>query len=226
MNRTNASQLSRRVLARGVAWSAPTIVVGFAAPAFAASTPCPPRTLTWTSGLASGLTAQSGATATVGSTSITAKLSGATGAANNATVTSMGTVSNSLVLYSPTGVATTEQTLSLTFSQSVSNVRLTISDLDSRVLTSGERYRDLVSVSPTGYSGTTASNGTTGAGTKQSPYAGGNSVEDNAADGNITLTWGASLTTLSLTYGQSGTIPTSFTPHIGISGITFTPSTC
>lgn len=229
MDMTTNARPSRRALARGVAWSAPTIVIAAAAPAYAASPQvCAPQTFSWASVRdASTGKVVSGSKATVGRTTVTVTAPGVSGATNNSqnlTVGSMGGIADSLILYSPnqTAPASTNQTVTLDFSAPVSNVKLTLSDVDRLE----GKYEDRVSLSPTGFAATGITNGTTGSGTSASPFVGGTESADAASGANINLAWSSSLSRLSITYGQGITVDGQYIPHIGISAVTFTPSVC
>ncbi len=208
---------SRRTLVRAAAWTAPVLATVAAAPAFAAS-PCATRTIDFSS-YATGAAYTTGSTFTAGLVTATLNLSGATGAANNATIYATTSTTKELRFYDLNS-SSTSQTIKFTFSQPVTNLSIKIVDIDQ-----AGSYEDYVEVSTLGF---TYSSGAavTGDGSKKKPFhsSTGTAVPDGSGLADVTLSY-ASATQFQIVYYQgSGSITGS--PHIGIRSMSFTPSAC
>lgn len=221
---------SRRTVVRGAAWSVPVIAVATAAPAFAAS-PCPTVTLSWAS-LGNGTQFSS---TTVGGVTVTLTLSGASGAANNRTVstTQTGAQSSNLRFYS-TNVVLSSQTATLSFTRNgqavqVANLAFSLLDIDS----GSNSWYDQVVVNTGGFGYQVVNTSVvSGQGSALDAFRPANnntsaSSPGTSSNGNVNLTWTGRLSSVQFTYSQglAGLTPTG-TPFIGISDLSFQPVIC
>lgn len=222
---SSAAAPTRRAVAKAVAWSVPAVAVTAPAPAVAASRPCAPVMMAWSAMGSSSVS--SGQKATVGGTTVTYTDTGATGAPRNSTLTT-GNVGGipagqGLALTCPNGTSTTAQTIAFSFSSPVTNVSLTIADIDW----DNSAFQDRIVINTPGFSGVRGSQ-ITGSGTAASPYQAVSSVSggvpNTSSAGNVTVTWAGPLTQLSMTYDQGGIV--SGSPFVAVSGLTFTPTVC
>lgn len=216
--------VGRRAVARGAAWSVPVVALAVAAPAVAASTNCTMGTLSWDS-FRDGATGLGTFATTVPGLTVTLTSTGATGAANNAKVTSTqtGGLSKVLRFYDVENVANTSQTVTVTFNKQVRNLSFSFLDVDSAVQNHNDKlYEDLVWITtPSSWAGTLHAN-VQGSGTAAKPYRAinTNSPEPGtSADSNVDLTFVGPLTTVTFVYGQDGSVDGG--PFIGISDLIF-----
>jgi hypothetical protein len=206
---TNASGrgVSRRAVTRGLAWAAPVAVIAVDAPAFAASGGCEQVALvsSFSSGdqahvskLVDGLTF--------------AKVADIAYAASRASGNNDPYFGNqtgwlwqtpdpgwdAIRLHHPKGMSTGDTlTMTIGFVQPVNNLTFTISDIDGFTTS----WIDHVVLSPTQYGFTTPVGGVvTGDGTAASPFASNHEggVEDHSGD--VTLTWLAPVSVVTITY--------------------------
>lgn len=220
----------RRAIVSGAAWAAPAAVVTTIAPAYAGS-PCLPQTINWRQlSTAYGVTTipvNGWATATMGKTTVTYSASGQTTAAGNSSVPQdvlTGGESSALRLTLP-GTALATQTVTFDFSPAVASVELKVLDVDH----DGNTYDDRVAVTPRESLSITRAGKVSGDGTAQTPFqspslSGG--VPGSSPDANVSLRWSGSISRITLTYSQGPTVSASMIPFIGISNVTFTPSSC
>lgn len=221
--------ISRRTVARGAAWSAPLAMVAVGAPAFATSTPpcqvqtnfdnlevgTKPTTLTF---LPSTITASiaysssgNGGDNTPGGTSEVAQTN-TTPAWNYIEVEMLDTLSQG-----------DRVTVTITFSQAVTNLAFRIHDIDAEKSRGGDiQWVDHVVVNTTGF---TYARGTdvTGTGTTDDPFR-NTKFEDQAIDSgknHVDVTWAGSVQVISFTY-KAGADGTSSNQHIGIGNLSFT----
>ena len=218
-------QLERRTFAKGIAWSVPVVVAASAAPAVAAS--CAAVTIDWDT------TTLSGGAVTVGTTTMRVTRAGSgSGTANDLTVRSgpMGGVNERfLQLERATPAKTTSATYTFTFSQPVSNLTFSVYDIDATI---GSGWIDGVSFS-SGFSATSTGATLTGTGTAASPFqpsqpATTGNLSGSDARGNVTVSYAGPLTSFTITYTNvyTGTNSVSGNQGIGVSDLTFTPSSC
>jgi hypothetical protein len=214
--------IGRRAVARGAAWSVPVVALAVAAPASAShSSTCLSGLLDWDS-FKSGST-QTGLVLTpAGGTGVTLRVttSGDNATVGNGQVTKTVTGGKSSVMrfLDVNNKRNTSQTVTLTFTKSVTNVQFSLLDVDS----STGNYEDLVQiVSPTAYTGTIHSN-IKGNGTKATPYRAKNTnspVDGTSDASNVDLAFAGPLTSITFIYAQDGTVGGD--PFIGISDISF-----
>jgi hypothetical protein len=213
-------QVGRRTVTRGAAWSIPVVSLAVAAPSMAASG-CKITTgsLSWDV-FANG-SKQTGVplTTTLAGVTVTITVSGDTTAANNGTVTNVvtGGLSKVLRFYDLNNKANTAQTVTLTFSKPVQNLQFSLLDVDSQT----GAYEDLVVINTPNWAGTKHPN-VIGTGTSGAPYRAKNTnspVLGSSADSNVDLSWTSSLSSVSCTYKQDGSV--NGTPFIGISDLSF-----
>jgi hypothetical protein len=224
------TQVGRRSLTRGAAWSVPVVALAMAAPANAATSGCKNTTgtLSWKTIKPVGKV-QTGKTlaTTLGGVTANVTTTGDTGATDNG-INTTGPIggSGSLILFhSENDNSDTSQTITITFSAQVSNVSLSLLDIDSSqdktFFNTTNHWQDLVSVSP---APSTAAKGSTvmGSGTTGSPYRAttkNTTVPDGSATGNVDLTFAGPLKTITVVYSQDGSQDGS--PKMGISDISF-----
>lgn len=210
--------ISRRTVARGALWTAPSIIVSTAAPAYAAScaavnyaAPLNASTVQTASTTSATGTATS---STTGTDAVTYKITSSAGsgtilgAANESTAGGGPTSyyngtgdlgSDGLQLQQNGGV--TGQTITFTFSRAVTDLTFTVADIDS----AGTGYYDAVSFS---LAPTTIVNGAAvkGAGTKASPLQAINAnqqVNSSTLANRSTVTFSGPLTTFSMTFSSA-----------------------
>jgi hypothetical protein len=215
---------SRRAVTRGAAWSLPVVALAVAAPASAATSGCHVQTgkLDWD--LFSNGSNQLGKvlTTTISGVTVTVTVTGEYGTGNG-TVTSTATGGQSKVLrlYDRENKSNTSQTVLITFSKQVQNVRFSLLDVDSQTSQPTNPYEDLVVVNTVGWVGSKHAN-VKGSGTAKDPYRGkttNSPVDGSSANSNVDLTWSGKLSTVSFTYGQDGKVNGG--PFIGLSDIFF-----
>ena len=120
------------------------------------------------------------------------------------------------------------QVVTLSFSQPVTNVSFTFYDIDS--LTG--YFADKVVLTPTPTSRTIPAGGhVTGAGTTTSPLQNttANNEGSGSTVGNTTVTFAGPVSSVQFHYYQSFTLVSGTTPQyaeLGISNLTFTPTSC
>lgn len=218
---TPARGIKRRTITTGAAWAAPLTLVSVAAPAYAASA-CMDGQATLTSGSRPTLLTfpPSPVTATVGWSS--------TGAAgNDQTPGDTGEVHavsyspswNYLKLHHPEGVTQNDTiTLTLTFSQPVFNLSLTITDID-KVTT---EWIDEVVVTPAGFTSVKGQN-VIGDGTVGSPFTTSVQGGISSARGDVTVTWAGPVSQVQIVYRAADADNDSdIGQHIGVGKIGFT----
>lgn len=218
--------LSRRSVTKGAAWVTPVLVIGAPAPATAASPNCLPQKLAWTA-LSPGAAVTSGQAFPIGKTTVTYSDTGATTTARNSTVSTSDvggiTAGAGLAFTSPNNTTSTAQTISFSFSAQVTNVSLSIADIDW----DGTGYQDRITVNTDGYTSTLGTQ-ITGTGTAASPFRAAQSVSggvpNTSTAGTITLSWAGPLKQISFTYDQGARVTGS--AFIIMSGINFTPTVC
>jgi hypothetical protein len=217
---TTVPDLHRRTIATGAAWTAPLMMLSVAAPAYAASQ-CVSGQATLTAGtkptqldlLPSNVKA-----------TITWSSSGAAG--NDQTPGETGEVHTTsyspswpyLKMHLPQGMTQGDTvTLTLTFSQAVTNLSLQITDIDK---TTGQ-WIDEVVVAPGPTSAVKSSN-VNGSGTSGSPFTAKNNGGISNATGDVVVTWTGPLTQVQITYRAADQDNTSdIGQHIGIGKIGF-----
>jgi hypothetical protein len=216
---------TRRAVVRAGVWTIPVVAATAAAPAFAAS-PCATDTAVWSSGWTNGAgKIVSGTSRVVGHATVTMSYSGDVSAANNATVYTAGQtggVSNALRFWDQNNKANTAQTVTIQFDKTVTNVSLTLLDVDSAT----NSFYDQVAVTPAGFTAVKGSQ-VIGTGTAADPFNGSTTntaVAGTSTNGNVQLTWAAGLTQITFTYSQGGTATGS--PFIGISNMAFQAQDC
>ncbi len=221
--------ISRRTVARGAAWSAPLAMVAVGAPAFATSRPpcqvqtnfdnlqvgTKPTTLTF---LPSTITATiayastgNGGDNTPGGTSEVARTT-TTPAWNYIEVEMLRTLT-----------AGDKVTVTITFTQAVTNLSFRIHDIDAEKDRDGNiSWVDHVVVNTSGF---TYSRGTdvTGTGATADPFRNTKFVDQAIDSGknHVDLTWPGSVTVVSFTY-KAGADGNSNNQHIGIGNLSFT----
>lgn len=215
---------TRRSLAKGALWSLPVIAVSSAAPALAAS--AMPVTMLWSDfprrSVSGRLT--NSATQTVAGVSVTTSLArpALAHANNNWEPTSDGRLemaSNRLT----TGDG--EQIVTLEFAAPVSNVSLTIEDLDRG---RSPDHEDEVYIPAGGTPFTTASPGrkVIGSGTPSAPFRAADDVlgDFSGPDYAVSFTWAGPISSIQIGYRQGVQAHLGAYPTIWISPVTFTPS--
>ena len=214
--------ISRRTLARGTAWTAPIVIVGVAAPTYAASGPC----LTGQSSPATRTTPIS--TLTFPPSAVTGSVTfSSTGAAgNDQTPGDTGEVHtvpfspawNYIKLHHPQGMTQGDTiTMTLLLSQPVTNLSLTITDIDKIV---GD-WIDEVVVTPPGFTAVKAAN-VIGSGTAGDPFRSSVNGGISSAAGDVRLTWAGPLTQVQITYRAADADNESgIGQHVGVGKIGF-----
>jgi hypothetical protein len=208
--------VSRRALTAGAAWITPVVVVGVAAPAFAASAPCVGSfRLNWGTTAYTKNNVNSG-TATVGATAGTAPpvvvsfASAVTGSvtrdAENLTVPGtlniggLGFFERGLTLVHSdpiTGGRTNRQTVTITFSRPVTGLAFTITDIDS----SGGNWWDRIELS--GVRTATPASEVDGTGVFNDPWRfddDDTNVGNTSSRGNVGVSYAAPVSTITLDY--------------------------
>jgi hypothetical protein len=230
--------IGRRAITRGAAWSVPVVALAVAAPASAATSGggggCTPTsgTLVWRNQTlprhARNLFGTALQTSLAGVT-LTVSASGDTGADDNG-IPSRGPIGGAtslLLLHSENYVDNTSQTVTLTFSQPVQNLQLSLLDVDSSATigrhnrVTQSHWQDELSVTPAPSSQSRGS-GVQGTGTSASPWRAVNNnnvVSDTQTTGNVALSWAGPLTSVTFTYRQDGDQDGS--PKVGISDLSF-----
>ena len=211
--------ISRRTVTRGMAWTAPVVLTSVTAPAFAASTVClaSQDTLQQRSSVLNGL-AFSGSTITASLTYQAVNKNGVL--LSDQTPEETGWIVptpyntaanprwNYIKLHHPTDVAQGNViTLTITFTENVENLSLTITDIDKNTIVNApNRWIDEVVITPGGFTDTVPAKGANviGAGTATNPYA--SSVNENISTpaGDVTLTWAGPLKVVTIAYKAAG----------------------
>lgn len=221
---------SRRSVVRGAAWSVPVVSMAATAPAFAAS-PCAKSTIVWSSLGRSGTTFTS---TSISGVTVTLTLSGATTAAGNRTISTTQTGGQSSVLrFYSTSTNNSSQTATFSFTRTsngqpvnVTNLSFSFLDIDS----GGRSWDDRVLVNTGGFAFTIVNpTYVIGTGTSGNPFRGATSntsadTGGSSTNGNVAVSWAASLSSVSFTYAQDGS--SNGQPFIGISNMSFQPVLC
>jgi hypothetical protein len=217
-----APGVSRRTVAKSTAWATPLLVTSVAAPAYAASGPCVGGEATLVSGtMPVNLTfPPSTVTATVGWSSTGAQGDDQTpGETGLVRTVAYSPTWNYLKLHLPRGMTQGDTvTLTLTFSQPVTNLSLTITDIDKET----KNWIDEVVVSPLGFTADKAAN-VIGTGTAADPFRSQVEGGIDSAAGDVTLTWAGPVTQVQITYRAADSQNKSgIGQHIGVGKIGFT----
>ena len=216
------NRISRRTLARGVAWTAPVVAVAVAAPAFATSIPCvvqtnfddltpgtKPTVLTF---LPSTITATIAYASTGNGGDDTP---GGTGeVAATSTSPSWNYIEVEMLRQLTLGDTVT---VTITFTQAVTNLTFRIHDIDK----TSEGWDDLVIVNTTGFS-YSAGTDVIGNGTAATPFR-NQHTGDQAIDSgrnHVDLTWAGPVAQVQFVY-KAGKTGNSANQHIGIGNISF-----
>lgn len=127
-----STTVSRRRVAHGAAWAVPIIAVGAAAPAMAAS-PCPGFAITWTGFATGAVPPQPRPSTPTGAPSMSWAASGTTSWPGNLRVnnTPDGGLSTPYLEIGLPGGGTFNQTVTFTLDAPVTNLTVTIGDIDS-----------------------------------------------------------------------------------------------
>ena len=213
--------MHRRTLVKGAAWTAPIAVVGAAAPAYAASS-CVSGQATLTGGtrptqltfLPSAVTA----TVAFSSTGVAGndQTPGETGEVH---ATSYSPSWNYLKLHHPQGMTLGDTVaLTLTFSQPVTNLSLTITDIDK----ASKQWIDEVVATPAGFTSVKAAN-VIGTGAANNPFRSQVNGGISSAAGDVVLTWAGPLNQVAITYRVADQDNESGVgQHVGVGKIGFT----
>ncbi len=220
--------ISRRTVARGAAWSAPLALVAVGAPAFATSRP-PCQVQTNFDNLEVGTRPTM---LTFLPSTITASIAySSTG--NGGDNTPGGTSEVAQTTTNPawkyievemlkTLTAGDKVTVTITFTQAVSNLSFRIHDIDAEKSDGDIMWVDHVVVNTSGF---TYSRGTdvTGTGTTADPFRNTKFVDQAIDSGknHVDLTWAGAVTQISFTY-KAGADGKSSNQHIGIGNLSFT----
>lgn len=215
---------TRRSLAKGAMWSLPVVAVASAAPAVAASTA--PVTMLWSEFPRAPLSSRlaNPATQSVGGISVTTRLTrpALAHAHSNWTATSDGRLEMSSNRVT-TGNA--EQIITLDFAAPVSNVSLTIEDLDRG---RNPDHQDEVYVPPGATAFTTFSPGSKviGSGSPDAPFRAADDVlgDFSGPDYAVFLAWEGPVRSIQIGYRQGVQAQLLAYPTIWVSPVTFTPS--
>lgn len=196
-----ARSVSRRTLVKGAAWSIPVIAAASAIPHAAASVTCGDKVINWNQ-------VPTGTAVTPGT------LLSAAGSSVTATVTATGTTTlsdNLHVLAGPDGGlpgeflnigvpggGQFEESVTVTFSQPVTNVSFTLGDIDSYV---DNAFQESVSLSPQSFSVVSLGSEVTGSGTSADPWlaTAGQNVEPTDSIGNVTVLYPGPLLSFTIT---------------------------
>jgi hypothetical protein len=137
----------------------------------------------------------------------------------------IGGATSLLLLHSENGKSNASQTITLTFSQKVQNLQLTLLDIDSSRDTvfgnAVNHWQDRVSILPTPSSQAKGST-VQGSGTAGAPWRAitpNTPVPDTSTTGNVRLSWSGALDTVTIVYSQDGKQDGS--PKVGISDLSF-----
>ncbi len=217
---THHQPLGRRSVVRGAAWAVPAFAVASAAPAYAVSV-CSGvlyYTLDWaTAGSGTVSSAQAttaGAGNPVGVTVSSNFVGAATAWTGDRTVVSPVGGLGQAGLYLNTGTVGGQgnrQDLTLTFSRPVTNLHFSITDIDQPAF-AGDRVS--ASVVPTSQS---KPGGVLGTGTTGDPWRYGSAVGANSNQGNVELTFSASLSSITISVWSIGL----GTPDVSIASLDF-----
>lgn len=217
---------TRRTVVRGAAWSVPVVAIASAAPAYAASPP-PCQVGTHWNSMTTG-TRPSRVTFPPTDVTMTLSYSGDTGNQNGSVLDGPqgGQSGKWLLLEMDSPRLGDEVTATLTFSEPVENLTLTIFDIDAV----DRGYIDSVVVtSRTGMTYTSGS-GVQGTGTTADPFR-PRQYGDNPSSSltnNVDLTWQGPIRSVSFTYRARldlGASSGSRNQRVGISDINFTKCT-
>lgn len=217
--------VSRRSLAKGAIWSAPMVLASVAAPAIAAS--AEPVTMLW-SGFPRGSANRIAepASQAVGGVKIETVLTrqrALVHVGRNWTPTSDGRLE---MRGNRVNLSDSEQTVALKFSMPVTDVSLTIEDLDrDRGLT--RDFQDEVYI-PSGAAMFTqheAGSRVIGRGSPSDPFRAADDVfgDFNGPDYAVTLRWAGPVRAITIGYRQGVLANLSTTPTVWFSPVTFTP---
>jgi hypothetical protein len=234
---TEIRGISRRTVARGMAWTAPVLLTSVTVPAFAASMPCvvSHAALQQRSSVLNGL-AFSGSTITASLTYQAVNKNGVL--LSDQTPEETGWVVptpyntaanprwNYIKLHHPTDVAQGNViTLTIEFTENVENLSLTITDIDKNTIVNApNRWIDEVVITPGGFTDTVPVKGANviGAGTATNPYS--SSVDENISTpaGDVTLTWAGPLKVVTIAYKAAGSNNVNdWGQQIGVGKISF-----
>jgi hypothetical protein len=220
----DAAGVGRRSLVKGAAWATPMVVVGVAAPAYAASGPCSRVTATLTGTKEPSTLTFPGSTTTA-TVSIVARDAGGnpTGLPGGGDAPGdTGDVRNGFVelwFDEPDDQMNYVITLTLTFSAPVTALSMRIIDIDKD---NGD-WIDDVFVGPAGFTAVKGAN-VSGAGTSASPFR--STVNENTANTNqaahVQLTWPTAVTQVQVSYRAADLVGDSPNgQHIGIGELAF-----
>ena len=224
---TEVRGVSRRTVARSVAWATPVLVTSVAAPAFAASGPCAP-------GVVHKVDLKDGSTPTqltFKNSPVTAIVAITATNANNAPVTpppggdETGKVDNAewkyIKLHFDNPDAANQKggtiTMTLTLSAPVNNFSLSITDID---MDTGQ-WIDHVVISPPGFIATKGPN-VDGNGVPGDPFRPADEGNISNDDGDVTLNWAFQVQQVVIRYTAADLVGSSGNgQHIGIGEIQF-----
>jgi hypothetical protein len=208
--------LTRRSLTRGAVWTAPAIVVGVAAPAYAASCTSAYR-LNW--GTTPYTTSSNSGSATVSATSgggtpvVVTFASTITGSVNrsseNLTVPATTNIGGlgagerglSLRHTNISSGRSNRQTVNITFSRPVTGLSFTFTDIDSNESWLSGDFWDRIELS--GVRTFVSAANVTGQGTQAQPWYlnnDDNDLGDTSSAGNVTVTYAAAVTSITVVY--------------------------
>ena len=217
--------ISRRSLARGAIWSVPVLIASTAAPAIAAS--AEPSRMLWSS-FPQDITdrLRNPAMQTVDGTGITAAL-------DRPLLAHPGdnwrpTADGRLVLRSNRVTAGDAlQTLTLTFEAPVTDVSVTVEDLDRDSRDDWPTFQDEVFI-PEGsapFSSAEMGSRVIGEGNSESPFRADDGVDGDfgGPEHQVTLTWEGPVSEISIAYRQGVQANVGAYPTIWLSPVTFTP---
>lgn len=220
--------LGRRALAKGALWTAPMVLLSVAAPAIAAS--AMPATMLWTDfPRGSGNRIATTASQTVGGAKITTSLtrSGLAHVGSNWTPTADGRLemsSNRLTL------GDSAQTVALSFSKPVTDVSLTIQDLDrdrDRGLLDPRDFQDEIYIPPGAvmFSQHAPGSKVVGRGTPGDPFRAADTVfgDLSGPDYAVTLTWKGPVSAIAVAYRQGVQAKLTTRPTVWFSPVSFIP---
>lgn len=206
---TSSTTLSRRRLAQGAAWTLPAVAAAAAAPAMAASLPCPPvSTLDWSiQPHGPSMNGVSVIATTPVTTPVTPPIS--------VTISATGDITgpdNLVVMDGPDGGlpagqdylnvgfggdCTCQQVVSFTFSAPVYNLTFTLGDIDSY---SGNVFQEAAWLTP-GFAISNQGASVSGLGTATNPFTAtlGLNVPPESSAGNVTVLYPGPVTVVQLT---------------------------
>ncbi|MGC4112952.1 MAG: hypothetical protein QM747_21550 [Nocardioides sp.] len=203
MTHTTPTRATRRSVVRTGAWAVPVVATAVASPAYAVTSGCTRRgegaLVADDDGVVTSLTFPGGVSAVVEY----AKHNGPTvldpfdGETGHEFETDYGTPWSYLRLHHPEGMEQGDTlTLTITFSEPVTNLAFTVTDIDQY----RGQWDDRVSLAPESFAVTAKGRRVTGSGTSADPFRSNQKGNIDSASGDVSVVWPGTIQVLTLTY--------------------------